>query len=215
MDAGTRNIFVASVDGTGEPQSLTESGQSVPSSWSPDGDLIFFHRSGGSGEPGRSIGVVRRDEPGSDKIVLPGGSFQKFGAVLSPNGLWLAYVSNESGRYEVYVRSYPSLDRQLRVSSDGGTEPIWAASGQELFYRSGDKMMVVDMQPGVEFEPSTPVILFDEHFAVDPVGNDAANYDVTSDGKLFIMIEEQQSSPRWNVVLNWTEELKRLVPEEN
>ena len=57
--------------------------------------------------------------------------------------------------------------------------------------------------------------MFERHFAVDPVGNDAANYDVTSNGKLFIMIEEQQSSPGWNVVLNWTEELKRLVPTEN
>ena len=71
------------------------------------------------------------------------------------------------------------LDRQKKVSIGGGTEPIWSASGQELFYRSGNKMMVVDVQPGGVF--STPVILFDEHFAVDPVGNDAANYDVRLD----------------------------------
>ena len=208
MNAADRNIFVASVDGTGEPQPLTEGGQSVPSSWS--GNRIFFHR---QSETGRDIGVVRCDEPGSDEIIIEGDSFQKFGAVLAPNELRLAYVSNESGPYEVYVRPFPALDRQKKVSSGGGTEPIWAASGQELFYRSGNKMMVVDVQPGGEF--STPVILFDKHFAVDPVGNDAANYDVRLDGKQFIMIEEQQPPPRWNAVLNWTEELKRLVPTEN
>ena len=131
---------------------------------------------------------------------------------ISPDGKFLAYVSSESGRSEVYVRPYPSLDRHWLVSTEGGAEPVWATNGRELFYRSGDKMMVAKLEPGAELEMSKPAILFERPYAVDPVANDAVNYDVTSDGKLFIMIEEEQASPGWNVVLNWAEELKRLVP---
>ena len=206
-----RNIFVASVDGTGDPLQLTDLEQAVPSSWSSDGKLIFFHQ---SVESGRNIGVVRVDEPGSEEIVLR-DSFQKVEATLSPNGSWLAYMSNESGRNEVYVRPYPSLDRKWQVSSDGGSEPVWAASGRELFYRSWTRMMVVEVAPGEDFTASRPQVLFEGSFAVDTVGNDAVNYAVTEDGESFVMIEEERTSSGWNVVLNWTEELERLVPEGN
>ena len=202
-----RNLFVSSLDGTGQPAQLTSNEiATIPTSWAPDGKLIFFH-------DGNNLGVLRVDEPDSDEMIIE-TPFVEMEASLSSNGRWLAYVSNETGRNEVYVTTYPSLDRRWPVSVNGGTEPLWVSSGQELFYRSGDKMMVVDVGSGPEFSASKPIVLFKGPYAVDPVGKDAVNYDVTADGKEFVMIEEERLAPSWNVVLNWIEELKRLVPIE-
>ena len=161
----------------------------------------------------RNLGVLRVDEPDSDEVIIE-TPFAEMQASLSPNGRWLAYVSNETGKNEVYVTTYPLLDRRWPVSVEGGTEPLWAFSGRELFYRSGDKMMAVKVDDGTDFTPSKPAMLFEGPYAVDPIGQDAVNYDVTADGKEFVMIEEDRFAPGVVVVLNWTEELKRLVPIE-
>ena len=204
-----RNVFVAFVDGTGEPRRLTaNAAATIATSWSPDGKLIFFQQQS-------DVGVLRVDEPESEKMLLD-SPFNEIETTLSPNGRWLAYTSNESRRYEVYVTDFPQLDRRWLVSVDGGgTEPLWAANGRELFYRSGDKMMVVEVDDeGTDFTPSKPAMLFEGPYVVDPVGQDAVNYDVTADGSEFVMIEEDRLAPGVVVVLNWTEELKRLVPVE-
>ncbi len=135
------------------------------------------------------------------------------GAVFSPDGHWLAYRANESGRNEIYVQPFPGPGGKWQISTEGGEEAVWARSGKELFYRSGDKMMTVEITTEPTFRHETPPqLLFEEEYgSYGP----RAFYDVTSDGQRFLMIKESEdvlNVTQLNVVLNWFEELKRLVP---
>ena len=133
---------------------------------------------------------------------------------FSPDGRWLSYISNESGRYEVYVQPYPGPGGKWQISTEGGTEPVWNPNGRELFYRSGDKMMAVDIATQPSFTFGKPRMLFEGQYQLSSVP--AVNYDVSPDGQRFLMIkasEQEQAGPtQINVVLNWFEELKRRVP---
>ena len=140
---------------------------------------------------------------------------QEGGARFSPDGRWLAYVSNESGRAEVYVQPYPGPGGKWQISIEGGTEPIWNRNGRELFYRSGTKMMAVETTTQPSFSAGKPRMLFEGQYfpAVFP-GMDLT-YDVSADGQRFLMVKEtgQATSPRKSTSCqNWFEELKRLVP---
>jgi hypothetical protein len=125
---------------------------------------------------------------------------------------WLAYVSNESGRNEVYIRAYPGPGGKWQISTDGGDAPIWARNGKELFYWNGDKMMAVDIAGDSALRAGTPHMLFEGKYEKVRVGR---NYDVTPDGQRFLMIKSGTGSGQTaqiNVVMNWFEELKRRVP---
>jgi serine/threonine-protein kinase len=143
-------------------------------------------------------------------------SFNESAPRFSPDGHWLAYISNESGRYEVYVQPYPGPGGKWQISTDGGTEPVWNPKGRELFYRSDSKMMAVDIatQPG--FAVGKPRMLFEGGYVPTPYT--FPNYDVSSDGQRFLMlkpVEAGDAAPtQIIVVLNWFEELKRRVPTE-
>ena len=133
------------------------------------------------------------------------------GAQFSPDGRSMAYVSNESGRFEVYVRPYPGNSR-LQVSAHGGTHPRWNSNGKELFYRDGYKMLAVDISTTPELKIiSQPHLLFEQRYAYGSAQS-IANYDVSADGQRFLMVKDESSSGRLNVVLNWFEELKARVP---
>ena len=142
--------------------------------------------------------------------------FTEGAATFSPDGRWLAYVSNETGRPEIYVQPYPGPGGKWQISIDGGTEPDWSRSGRELFYRSGNKMMAVETttQPG--FSAGKPRMLFEGPYLATVFPNAmSAAYDVSADGQRFLMVKEteQAAAPaQINVVQNWHEELKRLVP---
>jgi Tol biopolymer transport system component len=133
---------------------------------------------------------------------------------FSPDGRWLAYVSNESGRYEIYVQPYPGPGGKWQISTEGGTEPVWNPNGRELFYRSGDKMMAVDVATQPSFTVGKAHVLFEGPY--QPSWTSAQNYDVSPDGQRFLMlkpVESTEAAPtQINVVLNWFEELKRRVP---
>ncbi len=134
-------------------------------------------------------------------------------ARLSPDGHWLAYASDESGRYEVYVQSFSGAGGKWQISADGGREPVWAHNGREVFYRSGDKMMAAEVATQPTFQAATSRLLFQGPYEGTP--SVSPDYDVTADDQRFLMVQrsEQQSSPTdFSVVLNWFEELKRLVP---
>jgi hypothetical protein len=104
-------------------------------------------------------------------------------------------------------------DRRVPVSTDGGTHPRWNPNGRELFYRNENKMMVVDVPTTSNRALSKPRVLFEQRYAFGSAQT-VANYDVSLDGERFIMIKDDSASGRINVVLNWTEELKRLVPTQ-
>jgi eukaryotic-like serine/threonine-protein kinase len=139
--------------------------------------------------------------------------FNEGAARFSPDGRWLAYVSDESGGFEIYVQPYPGPGGKWQISTGGGSEPVWNPNGRELFYRSGDKMMAVDITTQLSFAAGKPRMLFDGHYEPPPFP--IANYDVSPDGQRFLMLKpsEQEAAPtQINVVLNWFEELKRRVP---
>ena len=162
-----------------------------------------------------------------DRLAAAGGQpqtepllqdpFGKDNGEISPDGRWLAYQSNESGQPQIYVRPFPNVDTGLwPISVNGGTRPVWARSGRELFYLDGARAVTsVPVQTAPNFTAGTPAKLFD-----GPYFTAFANrtYDVTPDGQRFLMIKESNGtderppSPRIILVQNWFEELKRLVP---
>ena len=132
------------------------------------------------------------------------------GGRLSADGKWLVYVSNESGRNQVYVRSFPDGDRRLQVSTDGGTQPALSGNGAEIFYRNGDRMMAVELRAtaaGVEL--SQPRMLFDRPYSYG-AGITIANYDVTADGQRFLMVKDEADVGRLRMVLNWRPDSPRV-----
>ena len=99
----------------------------------------------------------------------------------------------------------------IAISTQGGTQPRWNPNGKELFYRNGDRMMVVDVTRSPDLSFSSPRVLFEQRYSHGG-GVTTPNYDVEPDGQHFVMVKDESASGRLNVVLNWTEELKRLVP---
>ena len=139
--------------------------------------------------------------------------FYEGAAQFSPDGRWVVYTSDESSREEIYVEPYSSPGGKWRISTDGGKEPVWNPNGRELFYRSGNKMMAVDVATRPGFTAGRPTPLFAEDFVSSSTG--FPNYDVSRDGR-FLMVQpsanETATPTQIIVVLNWFEELKRLAP---
>jgi len=128
---------------------------------------------------------------------------------IAPDGRWLAYVSTESGRPEIFVQSFPSLSQKWRISADGGTTPSWDPRGRELYYQNGGKMMAVAIQTRPVFTPGTARLLFEgDYFA-----GHWKNYDIAPDGR-FIMIQAGRThAPQAQIAIvnNWFEELRQRV----
>jgi serine/threonine-protein kinase len=138
------------------------------------------------------------------KRPLLNSPFDESAPRFSPDGRWIAYVSNESGRTEVYVRSVGDPVREQAVSNNGGTEPVWARSGRELFYREGNKMVAVSLAvSGADLRVAGRQALFEAEFAKSTI--DAANYDVTPDDQRFVMIRADEASTQTSlhVLINW------------
>jgi Tol biopolymer transport system component len=177
-------------------------------SWSPDGQVLSFEEI----NP-----VTRRDVwvyTLSDRKAHPflNTQFNETAPEFSPDGRWLAYASDESGRYEIYVQPYPGRGGKWQISTEGGTEPRWARNG-EIFYRSGMKMMAVDTRLKPTFSADKPKMLFEGQYV--PSLATMHNYDVSPDGQRFLMVKDSEQATlttQINVVLNWFEELKQKVP---
>lgn len=150
---------------------------------------------------------------GSAKPLLATTDGEEAGTV-SPDGRWLAYVSDKSARREVYVRRYPELGREQRVSIDGGVEPAWSRDGRELFYRSGRSYYVVDVPESLGNPIGTPRKLFEGLFVEGFRGR--ANYDVSADGKKFVMVEGGWglTANRLDVHLQFRQELEAALPRK-
>lgn len=217
---GAMSVFWQRPDGSGGLERLTTSqGEQYPSSWSPDGRLLVYVQL--TPTPGQDIWVLPVDDPpaGSGQERKPQvflqTAFNEAAPSFSPDGHRLAYVSDESSRNEIYVQPYPGPGGKSQISTDGGTEPVWNPNGRELFYRSGDKMMAVEVATGTAFSTGKPRLLFQGDYAPTPFV--FPNYDVSADGQRFLMIKSaaeqgQSALIQINVVLNWTEELKQRVP---
>ena len=206
---GIYNIFSQPADGSGTAEQLTTGATRVPTSVSSDGKIVVFRQF--SETTGQDIGVVRLEGEREPELLLQ-TPFVEHSGMLSPDDNWLAYVSNESGREEIYVTAFPGPGGKLQISTEGGTGPMWSRDGKELFYWSSDNLMAVTIDASPELIPASPVVLFE---ASHRPGNFDPNYDVAPDGDGFILIQPEQDEAariELEVVLNWDQELKRLVP---
>ena len=178
--------------------------------WMSDGRSLLIATAVANGAPG-DIGLLPIDGDRTPKPLLR-TPFNERGARVSPDGRWLVYTSNESGRDEVYVRPFPSLDGKWQVSTAGGSQPVWSRKGDELFYRS-DAMMSVRITPGTSFIPTTPQRMFDDRGYTKGAGH--TGYDISPDARRFLMISisgsflSDQAAATINVVVNWFDELNR------
>jgi len=213
---GPSNIYWQRADGSGGLERLTTSDYlNSPTSWSPDGQLLAYFEVNPT--TGWDIWVLNLSDRKAQPFLRT--PFNEIAPQFSPNGRWLAYVSDESGHldWEIYVQPYPGPGGKWQISTEGGTEPVWNPNGRELFYRSGDKMMAVDIatQPG--FTAGKPRMLFEGPYMASPFMY--SNYDVSPDGQRFLMLKPGEAGEavptQINVVLNWFEELKRRVPPGN
>jgi serine/threonine-protein kinase len=175
---------------------------------SADGRTMVFMRS--SDETSFDIYVVPLTGGATPTPIVKTAAYEG-GARVSPDGRWIIYVSNESGRNEIYLRAFQGPDRRWQVSTDGGTQAVWNPNGREIFYRSGNRMMAVELTTTPNVVLSAPQVLFESRYAFGS-GITIANYDVSRDGQRFVMVKDESTAGRLNVVLNWFDELRRLVP---
>ena len=203
-------LGVLNADGSGESRVIPGTGPfDYPASFTPDGRTLIMLRSSQE----TSFDTYAMPFPGGGKLtpILATKSYEG-GARLSPSGRWLVYVSNDSGQNEVYVRPYPGPDRRVPVSTAGGTQPTWDPQGTAIYYRAGNKMMTVGVSfAGDDITLASPRQLFERQYAYG-AGITIANYDVTADGERFVMVKDESSAGRLNVVLNWQSDLNRLAP---
>ena len=205
---GFLNLFTKAADGSGGEERLTTSEENqTPSATSPDGQSLAFVTAG------RDIWLLPLSGDKKARVYLS-TPFTKTSPVFSPDSHWLAYASDESGKFEIYAQPFPDGGRRVQISRDGGTQPRWTSSN-ELFYRNGTRLMAVKMSTKPTLSPGEPQVLFEtEYFGVRP--NPASiTFDVSSDGKRFLVLKEPEqasSVTQIDVVMNWIEELKRAVP---
>ena len=237
--AGTMTMWWMPADRSSPEERLTTVGERQSlASFSPDGRYALFHQMDLGG--GRAAGSGGSATLGTTKAemhiwVLPmegdrtpqpftKTSFMEASARFSSDGKWVAFCTNEPGKPEVFVQPWPGPGPRIQVSSDGGTDPVWSRDGRELFYRSGDKMMVVAVRTAPAFQASKPGVLWEGHYShgmgssCGPPGLSESNYDVSSDGQRFLMVKDVSQdaiSTRIVVVVNFAEELKRLMAEKN
>jgi serine/threonine-protein kinase len=214
---GAPNLYRRAADGTGTDERLTNSSNpQFPTSVAPGGGVVGFEVDAGPDLAlFASSNAAQSGSPWSSRILLKAPGADVAGEV-SPDGHYIAYQSNESTRNEIYVRPFPELSAgRWQVSTNGGTRPVWARNGRELFFLTLDArpmlMSVATDTRGSQFVPGNPTKVFDAVYAT-PTG--ARAFDVSPDGRRFVMVkesaapEEHSTSPSLIVVEHWIEELK-------
>jgi serine/threonine-protein kinase len=209
---GPANLYSQSADGTGTSERLTQSVTAAfPYSISPDGTRLMCLAGGDL-----TVLTLKGEHVAQPLVQTP---FTHRNGEISPDGHWVAYESVESGQYEIYVRPFPNGAGKWLISNDGGTRPLWARSGQELFYLApSGSLMSVRIERDPSFVAGTPTTLFTGEYFGTATGLGGRTYDVSLDGQKFLMIksvgtsDQTSSPPSIIVVQNWLEELKRLVP---
>ena len=172
-----------------------------PQSWTPDGRTVIFTTSGK--ETGSDIWTLSLDDRTARPwLEMPGA---QWAGRLSPDGEWMAYNSDESGRDEVYVQPFPGPGAKRIVSQNGGYNPIWSKDGSELFYRHGNEFHAVKIDTGSGFTAGKPVVMFEGSYRWS--GRD---YDVSEDGKRFVMMRNEvpRTTTKINVLLDWWQALE-------
>jgi serine/threonine protein kinase len=198
--AATGGLHSAPADGSAPPELLVpHSGFVVPTSWNAiTGELAYYDH--------RSFEIWIRGADGKTRRFL-GAPGRKRSGRFSPDGKWMAFISDETGEYQVYVTAYPGPGPTVVVSTKGGLSPIWSSDGKELFFRLGTKLLASRITSTSPIGFAAPVELFDGPCTLDLMGHQRE--DVSGDGR-FLMVENSDDFPIV-IVQNWPTELKRLV----
>jgi eukaryotic-like serine/threonine-protein kinase len=209
---GKNEIYQMRPDGTGQVEQLTDTAKEkltpFPNAVTTDGKQIIFRAA--SGVRKNDLWITSASGDRSVRTLLATEHDER-NATLSPDGKWMAYESDQSGRFEVYVRPFPDVDAgRFPLSTAGGEEPVWSPTGKEIFYVAGDKMMAVPVSTVGGFVAQKPMVLFNTkpYF----FGGQGRNYDVSRDGQRFVMVKSPvdtsgRAAPI-SIVLNWAEELR-------
>jgi Tol biopolymer transport system component len=206
-----RSIYRKASDGSGSEELLFSSPDHMHvDDWSHDGRSLLLTVDAASTKT--DIWVLPLDGSGKAAPLL-NSAFAEANSRLSPDGRWIAYESNESGRSEVYVQRFPALGGKVQVSTDGGGQPVWAVDGHQLFYRGGGRLISVSVGAGDPLQLGAATPLLDDTFVNK--GANHVGYDVAADGRRFVFARETASmTPRryFDVTENWLPELLRRVP---
>jgi eukaryotic-like serine/threonine-protein kinase len=220
---GPDTLHWVRADSVGAPEPLVEGqGNLVPGTWTPDGRQLLYYPVASNLSRATWVYDMATKGP-STTLMRSAGSTVAGGVDISRDGRWIAYQSNESGDFQVYVQAYPTGVPRLQISDDGGISPVWRGDGKELFYvkpnadwnRSAGNVdiMAVSIEAQAGLSVGTPKALFSGEYAMNAP---ARGWDVTPDGQRFLLIRADEQSPAGNglinIVQNWHEELKRLVP---
>ena len=218
-DGTPSKVFWKGSDGTGPVERLAEGqGALQPNSVSPDGRWLVLSQD--HPDEGANLHVLSLTGSGTLEPLIT-TPFDERNGEVSPDGKWLAYESNASGQQEIYVRPFPNVDEsQWPVSIDGGMAPSWSSDGRELFYMSttpapgnSQRLMAVPVETSPVLTFGRPEALFEGTYYPSTSTNRGRTYGVSPDGQRFLMIRVNNApSDQLVIVLNWHEELKRLVP---
>ena len=215
--AGRSDVFSKAADGTGtaEPIEFRRPDQLLevrPHGFTPDGGTLVTMDRNADGSLFDIGQLILSDEPVREPLLNE--PYAERWPVLSPDGAFIAYSSEETGSFEIHVRTFPDVNGgRWQISSHGGNWPMWAPDGSELFYfaTEEDAYMVVPIRTEPTFRSGAPKALFGGNY----LRGGGRQFDITPDGKRFLMIRESEDAKNTeiHVVLNWTEELERLVPK--
>jgi Tol biopolymer transport system component len=203
---GPADLYVKDASGTRDEEVLLASSKNkYLSDWSRDGAHILYTVQGDNGWD-----ILALPMSGGDRKPFPvlKTHFDEQWATFSPDGKYIAYQSNESGRPEIYVQEFPDPRNKVQASNGGGTEAFWRGDGKELFYRSGNRLMSVPVQTTPSFSAGTPSQLFQATFASVTV---RGHYRPSADGQRFLVIAAlgREAAKPASIVLNWTAALPK------
>jgi serine/threonine-protein kinase len=201
-------VMTQAIDGArGKEAVLNRSGQIAPSRWLPDASGLLLEERGPT--TGGDL-LVAALQSGQQPTTLTSEPGNQWGGSPSADGRYLAYASDETGRFEVWVMAYPRSGLRRQLTTEGGTEPVWSPDGKEIYYRSGDRMMVIPVTTTPALVPGRSRVLFEGSFVAGPPGLPV--FDVGPDGRLLMMRAVSRREPRQlRVIFNWYEELRDRI----
>ncbi len=202
------DLYGKAADGSGPEEAFfVSANDKFPLSVSPDGKTLLISMY--DSKTRNDLWLLPLEGKREPKPLLT-TPFEELAGAFSPDGRWIAFQTDESGKAEVYMQDYPGGSSRVQISTAGGSEPVWSRNGKELFYRAGRKLMVVAMGAGAA--PGKPKVMFEGDFRV---GDRIPAYDVSPDGEIFYFVQTSKPAEqrgKVDIVLNWFDELQRRVP---
>jgi hypothetical protein len=205
------DILVTPIDGSAAARDLlTRPLIQIPRAASPDGDALIYQEQY-SDRPSALWRLPLRPRPGEPHPLFGAGAGEMM-PTFSPDSRWIGYVSKQSGRDEVYVRSSTGEGSIWTISNGGGVEPVWSADGRELFYRADDKMMSVDVAMAATLSFGKPHVLFEGSYMFG--ATESQGFDVSRDGRRFLMLKPERrfEAMPLSVIVNWFDDVRRRAP---